>query len=220
MNNEDLVDRNWETTSQSNVSIATHTTATADKLRARLMREQIRSSLDQLPKARNDYQIELPDIETLDADQEGRAKAIDQEDVEKTQRELEAHRQKEAEKQISSTVRRDLPRPYKINFEFQEVGVTSTDEQLKDAELMIGQEMNILLNRDATLHPFKGSEGGQNVDYDYFENFEIESASKLINEEIESLKRERKHLDWKDEDYLEAWDARAKKIHFDPISRE
>lgn len=221
LNPEDMVDRNWETTSQSAMSMTTHTSATADKLRAKMIREQIRTSLSALPKAKNDYQIEMPDIETLDADQEARrTKALDQEEIERLEREKEEKRQKEAEKQISTAIQRKLPRPFKINDEFQETGVTAKDEMITEAETMISQEMNLILNRDAVLHPFKGSEGGLHVEYDTFENEEIEKAAQLIEDEITVLRNERGHSRFKDEDYEEAWDARARKIDYDPVTRE
>jgi len=88
------MDPNWEVTSQSNMSVSNMSAIQADKMQASQIRQQIKSSLLQLPKPKNEYQIEVPELETTEV--EGKKKRIlDAEDQEALERKREEeHREK------------------------------------------------------------------------------------------------------------------------------
>ena len=81
----------------------------------RQLREQLKTGLSLLPAPKNDYEIVVPEDETMETSQSDGSAVEDQADVDaRFLAEQKAKREKEL-KSRSQVVQRDLPRPMDVN---------------------------------------------------------------------------------------------------------
>jgi len=186
-------DQNWETMSQSGASVANYSTTEFDRESLLQLKQQIRSGLSSLPKPKNDYEIEAPELEALEPEPR-KKRILDAEERDYLARKMEEERQERMRRLISQSVRKNLPRPYKINFNFVESyldSVEEEDEYRRDAERMLAEEMLSMLANDSVRFPFKGVVHPREVpEMDFYDEDELMGASKLIQDEIAVIKKE------------------------------
>ena len=92
LNQEEALDSNWDVVSQSNVSVAQ-----SERQQAAQIRQQIKSGLFSLPKPKNDYQIEMPELDSVEPELQKRRK-LDAEDQEALDRKMEEEKEERRKK--------------------------------------------------------------------------------------------------------------------------
>lgn len=192
--NAEELDQNWEVASQSGLSTANYSIGgEVDKASLMQLKQQIRSGLSLLPKPKNEYQIDVPELEALEPETR-KKRIVDAEERDVMARKLEEERQERMRRLISQSVRKNLPRPYKINFNFVDAYLETidTDDELKrDAERMLAEEMLSMLANDSVRFPFKRVVLPRDIpEMEIYEEEELMTASRLIQNEITTIKKE------------------------------
>jgi len=93
INPEEALDSNWDVVSQSNMSVSMQ----SERQQAAQLRQQIKSGLFSLPKPKNDYQIEMPELESLEPEVKKKRK-LDAEDQEALDRKMEEEKEERRKK--------------------------------------------------------------------------------------------------------------------------
>ncbi|CAI2386982.1 unnamed protein product [Moneuplotes crassus] len=163
---------------------------TAKEQKYQELMEEKRNKLDLLnsfksmPKPKNQYQMEVDDIEELDDSELVQKQEQQIEDRELTKKRLEEEafkREVEQFKRQSQVIQMGLPRPSIINFE--EFKATSKPSQ---AERLINDEMSRILIHDNSKFPLEQTKPVNRVlkDYPEYSLRELERANQLIQDEM------------------------------------
>lgn len=187
----------------------------------RQIRDRLKASLELLPAPRNDFEIVVPEDETL-TEQEPEEQTIfpDQAEIDANREsELKAKREQEM-KRRSQVVQRDLPRPYDITIPLRKDQVLS---DLQKAEELIKQEMITMLHYDnlhnliavdnlqaskkpALTSPIQHLEYLENHPYEEFADEQLEIAKELLQKEMGRLKNGMGHGDLSLDVYTQVWE--------------
>ncbi|GAB1598639.1 cell division cycle 5-like protein [Argonauta hians] len=209
------------------------------------MKEQLKRGLAALPTPKNDYEIVVPENESMEVEEEGEQKensVEDQADIDaRNLKEQLALRAKEL-RMNSQAVQRSLPRPTEINANIMRV-TSSSDPPLTDllkAEELIKKEMLVMLHNDSLHNPTPGQMGitpgskkqipnqksavnqAQHVAYleshpfVQYEEEELIEAKKLLQAEMEVVKHGMNHGDLSLEAFSQVWDECYSQILFMP----
>ena len=154
------------------------------------------NQIKSMPKPKNEYQMEVDDIEELDESELVGAEELKIEDRELTKKRIEEEsikREIEQFKRQSQVLQMGLPRPSILNFaKFKGV------EAINDSEKLIHDEMEKMLIHDNSKFPLENTKPVNRAlnSYPEYSLREIESANDLINAELE------KQEDFGDKDHI------------------
>lgn len=166
INNDEWADNAWEGGSQ----MAMNDSGEIDRFQR--IRDIIKKSLDNLPKPRNDYEIDLPELEEfIKKEQEmigGKGRKLDFEDIEDLKQEaLHQNKLRDFYKQ-TQVKQRSLPIPSKLPQELLDhlrSGPGASSTSASDAKTLIKNEMIQLLVNDMVETPGRRSNLGELVPY-------------------------------------------------------
>jgi len=214
INPDEALDNNWDVVSQSNMSVS----AQSQRHQAAQIRQQIKSGLFSLPKPKNDYQIEMPELDSVEPEVTKKRK-LDAEDQEALDRKMEEEKEERRKKLISQSVRKNLPRPYKPNRQLVDSYLSFVPEEAgrrKEAEQLLADEMLRMVSRDAAFYPFKGSFANDDaIEQDLWNETELDAAAKLLRDEMSAIKTSLKHGDLSRETMQNAWEEVNENVMFD-----
>ncbi|KAI8057057.1 pre-mRNA splicing factor component-domain-containing protein [Syncephalis plumigaleata] len=166
------------------------------------VRRRLASDLSKLPAPKNDFEILLPDDDTLknedNLEEEGtqdetRHKIMDASELERLRRERQLAEEQARLKRRSQAVQRDLPRPMvgKEN-PLAANDDTAADSPLLMADKMIHEEMLRMIRHDAVHHPVPGTVSVTNVDGDLevLDDQYMTMARQIVAEEMEQQQQQ------------------------------
>ena len=181
---KDLADSAWESDSLS-FSLAPNERKYKELMQAKRDKIALLQSFDNIPRPKNEYKIQLEDIEEMDEAELAQIEEQKIEDRELTKRKIEEdnfNREVEQFNRQSQVVRFGLPRPSTINF-----NKLINEDQLSEAEKSIRQEMAKMLIHDNSKFPLKNTKPVNRVlgEYPEYSISEIQAARDLIAAELE-----------------------------------
>merc|ERR1712223_1151324 len=215
----------------------------SDRFHQREMRETLKMGLSSLPVPKNDFEIVVPEDEDLnEANNEDAHWVEDQADLDNQTAEQFRLRREAELRRRSQAVQRDLPRPTDMNHSV--LRPLNSDPPLSDlqkAEELIKREMIVMMHHDCIETPTASQMGEgsskkkkttdhergilneathrQYLDkhpYQRFNDEDIESAKKLLNEEMEVVKQGMGHGDLSLEAYTQVWEECLAQVLFLP----
>lgn len=173
-----------------------------------------------LPQAKNDYEIVVPDDEQDEEIQESTTLSVeDQADLDAQRAEAEKERQRQAMLLRSQVIQRDLPRPLEINSSvLRPANEMQGLNDLQRAEELIKQEMIKMLHYDALNDPvtiagvsappqkkLQSVSYLESHPYHAISNTDRKIASKLLKQEMLTVKSGMAHGDLSLESYSLVW---------------
>lgn len=181
---KELADSAWESDSLS-YSLTPGEQKYQELMKAKRDKIALLQSFDTIPKPKNDYKIQLEDIEEIDEAELAQIEEQKIEDRELTKRKLEEenfNREVEQFNRQSQAVRFGLPRPSSINF-----SKLINEDELSEAEKCIRQEVNKMLIHDNSKFPLENTKPVNRAlgDYPEYSISEIQAARDLIAAELE-----------------------------------
>merc|ERR1712223_1260222 len=215
----------------------------SDRFHQREMRETLKMGLSSLPVPKNDFEIVIPEAMGEDAAEDEDAHWVeDQADLDNQTAEQFRLRREAELRRRSQAVQRDLPRPTDMNHSV--LRPLNSDPPLSDlqkAEELIKREMIVMMHHDCIETPTASQMGEgsskkkkmtdhergilneathrQYLDkhpYQRFNDEDIESAKKLLNEEMEVVKQGMGHGDLSLEAYTQVWEECLAQVLFLP----
>ncbi|XP_043464216.1 cell division cycle 5-like protein [Leptopilina heterotoma] len=194
-------------------------------------KEQLWAGLRSLPTPRNDYEIVVPEDETDEIGQTSMNDIIeDQADVDaRKQQEIIEQKQRELARR-SQVIQREMPRPIEVNLNI----LRPTSDSLNDlqrAEELIKREMITMLQYDALNNPVPMNKRSNNAmsqaqgylnshPYKNFEKDELEEAKKLVENEMNVVRKGMDHGDISLEAYCTVWEECLSQIlYLEPQKR-
>lgn len=205
-----------------------------DKIKQREIREQLRQGFAKLPTPKNDYDIVVPEEESMETssleDVQKNNEIEDQADIDEKLRHEKIKNYHQELKKRSQVIQRELIRPTDINLDILrpiDQGTTLNDYQ--NAEELIKKEMLIMLNYDSLKNPTLAQCGlssnykkPPNVQlkplnepkyesflrlnkYEEFTEDELNSAKHLLEVEVPQIKELMGH-DLTFDGYTQVWD--------------
>lgn len=215
---EDL-DQAWEGGTQSNVEGGL-SVAKLEKLKKLQRLEALKGGLSALPKPRDDYQFDIPDV-ILEETPKEKSNVIDAEDLDAQARQQKAKEKRDLFLQRNKAIQRNLPRPFVVNLGIKDE-VMNVSESRKQAEDILYDELNKLLIHDAMNFPMKGSKAPQMaVEIDYIPVNDIARAEYLLQAEIALVKKElNAPTEGISNDYLQQWDQTLNSITYSTIDKK
>lgn len=120
-------------------------------------KEQLRAGLIALPAPRNDYEIVVPEDETIDENTSIPANDIveDQADIDARQQQELLEQKKRELARRSQVIQRDLPRPVDVNMNILRPFMDTPLTDMQRAEELIKREMITMLQYDALQNPMQ-----------------------------------------------------------------
>merc|ERR1712223_488196 len=215
----------------------------SDRFHQREMKETLKLGLSSLPQPKNDFEIVVPEDMAEEAvEDEGQSWVEDQADIDNQTAEQFRLRREAELRRRSQAVQRDLPRPTDMNHSV--LRPLNSDPPLSDlqkAEELIKREMIVMMHHDCIETPTASQMGEgsskkkkmtdhergilneathrQYLDkhpYQRFNDEDIESAKKLLNEEMEVVKQGMGHGDLSLEAYTQVWEECLAQVLFLP----
>ncbi|XP_051173244.1 cell division cycle 5-like protein [Leptopilina boulardi] len=194
-------------------------------------KEQLWAGLRSLPAPRNDYEIVVPEDET---DEMGTASVNDiiedQADVDaRKQQEIIEQKQRELSRR-SQVIQRDLPRPIDVNLNILRPASDSLSD-LQRAEELIKREMITMLQYDTLNNPVALNKRSNNIlsqaqsylnshPYKNYEKDDLDDAKKLIENEMNIVRKGMDHGDISLEAYCTVWEECLSQIlYLEPQKR-
>lgn len=183
-------------------------------------KEQLRAGLIALPAPRNDYEIVVPEDETIDENTSIPANDIveDQADIDaRQQQELLEQKKKELARR-SQVIQRDLPRPVDVNMNILRPFMDTPLTDMQRAEELIKREMITMLQYDALQNPMqqnrKSASGSlaqaqsylEQHPYVNFDEEELDAAKQLLVDEMNVVKEGMAHGDLSLDAYTTVWE--------------
>lgn len=186
----------------------------------RQIKSSLREGLSSLPAPKNDYEIVVPDDEQDDEPSDYATLSVeDQADIDAKRVAAEKERLRKEMLLRSQVIQRDLPRPIDIN---SSVLRPSSEMQglndLQKAEEMIKQEMIAMLHYDAlhdpvvipgtTVPPQKKQQHLSYLDSHQYDDVSVadrEAASKMLKQEMQTVKAGMGHGELSLENYSQVW---------------
>ncbi|KAF7990428.1 hypothetical protein HCN44_000233 [Aphidius gifuensis] len=183
------------------------------------LKQQLSLDLGALLAPKNDYQIVIPDNEVADetADYQDDNIIEDQADIDARKHEEYLLQQKKELEKRSKVIQRNLPRPSEVNTDIFSDSGSLTD--LQKAEELIKKEMIGIMQYDAVLNPVQQSntKRGQTIisqAQKYIENYpyedygkeNLDSASKMIADEMQIVKEGMAHGELSIDVYTTVWE--------------
>lgn len=195
-----------------------------EKIRAALVRNELREGLGQLPAPKNEYQIGVPELPEDGMGEEGGEGFL--EDAAERDARLKAARAAAIEAELrrrSQALQRGLPRPVALDM----MPSPRTDAELTGlsvaelAEELLNRETLAMLQHDAVKYPLgKEQAGGQGAGgaatLERFADSELKAAADLLATETTSVRSSMGHETIAPEEYAVAWEAVAGDIVFVP----
>lgn len=125
-------------------------------------KEQLRAGLIALPAPRNDYEIVVPEDETIDENTSTPANDIveDQADIDARQQQELLEQKKRELARRSQVIQRDLPRPIDVNMNILRPFMDTPLTDMQRAEELIKREMITMLQYDALQNPMQQNRKG------------------------------------------------------------
>eukprot|EP01017_Pseudomicrothorax_dubius_P026119 TRINITY_DN2890_c0_g1_i10.p1 TRINITY_DN2890_c0_g1~~TRINITY_DN2890_c0_g1_i10.p1 ORF type:complete len:605 (+),score=188.83 TRINITY_DN2890_c0_g1_i10:351-2165(+) len=217
-------ERNWEGSSVAPYDGASVNQEELVALQRKQRMEQLRSGLDLMPQPKNEYQIEVPDLE--EEDHRAKEKLPDAEDVD--QATLKRRKEEQAERfmERSKTVQRNLPRPTQLNeksFHFDAEKRKFTDPLEEEAAYLIHKELRALVVSDMVEGVQKGTVIPAQIleeaaRFERIPRKEVAKAEALLNEESAAMREDITQAEL-EELFSSVWDKCLDSIVYDPESR-
>ncbi|KAI4476241.1 hypothetical protein M0804_013781 [Polistes exclamans] len=183
-------------------------------------KEQLRAGLIALPTPRNDYEIVVPDDETINENTSTPANDIveDQADIDvRQQQELLEQKKRELARR-SQVIQRDLPRPVDVNMNILRPFMDTPLTDMQRAEELIKREMITMMQYDALQNPMQQNRKSasnslaqaqaylEQHPYINFEEEELDAAKKLLTDEMNIVKDGMAHGDLSLDAYTTVWE--------------
>ncbi|KAI4473306.1 hypothetical protein M0804_015407 [Polistes exclamans] len=183
-------------------------------------KEQLRAGLIALPTPRNDYEIVVPDDETINENTSTPANDIveDQADIDvRQQQELLEQKKRELARR-SQVIQRDLPRPVDVNMNILRPFMDTPLTDMQRAEELIKREMITMMQYDALQNPMQQNRKSasnslaqapsylEQHPYINFEEEELDAAKKLLTDEMNVVKDGMAHGDLSLDAYTTVWE--------------
>ncbi|XP_033224510.1 cell division cycle 5-like protein [Belonocnema kinseyi] len=195
------------------------------------VKEQLWAGLRTLPTPRNDYEIVVPEEETDENSMISANDVVeDQADIDaRKQQEILEQRKRELSRR-SQVIQRDLPRPVEVNTNILRP-IDSSLNDLQRAEELIKKEMVTMMQFDALQNPMPTNKRSNNAQaqaqsflnshpYADFEKEELGHAKKLIENEMNVVRKGMDHGDISLEAYSTVWDECLSQIlYLEPQKR-
>eukprot|EP01114_Cavostelium_apophysatum_P004854 TRINITY_DN1527_c0_g1_i1.p1 TRINITY_DN1527_c0_g1~~TRINITY_DN1527_c0_g1_i1.p1 ORF type:complete len:786 (+),score=271.83 TRINITY_DN1527_c0_g1_i1:252-2609(+) len=182
------------------------------KAQRKSVRRQLQSGLRSLPSPQNEYKFMLPELPNEEEEKTiGKGGDIDDDASEelRLRREREESERQAKLRMRSQVLQRNLPRPPYLDSSFSEFRSKREDPSIREAEDMLRREMVKLIVHEAIEEPPKNSRFRENHEdtssFDTFEENQILLARKLIEEEVQNLKKESYPHEFSKEEFERAW---------------
>ncbi|KAF7403985.1 hypothetical protein HZH68_006779 [Vespula germanica] len=183
-------------------------------------KEQLRAGLIALPAPRNDYEIVVPEDETIDENTSIPANDIveDQADIDARQQQELLEQKKRELARRSQVIQRDLPRPVDVNMNILRPFMDTPLTDMQRAEELIKREMITMLQYDALQNPMqqnrKSASGSlaqaqsylEQHPYVNFDEEELDAAKQLLVDEMNVVKEGMAHGDLSLDAYTTVWE--------------
>ncbi|KAL2726745.1 cell division cycle 5-like protein [Vespula squamosa] len=183
-------------------------------------KEQLRAGLIALPAPRNDYEIVVPEDETIDENTSTPANDIveDQADIDARQQQELLEQKKRELARRSQVIQRDLPRPVEVNMSILRPFVETPLTDMQRAEELIKKEMITMLQYDALQNPMQQNRKGvfgsiaqaqsylEQYPYVNFDEEELDAAKQLLVDEMNVVKEGMAHGDLSLDAYTTVWE--------------
>jgi pre-mRNA-splicing factor CDC5/CEF1 len=181
--NKELADSAWESNSIA-LSVNDKQQKYIDLIESKRDKINLLQSFREMPKPKNEYQMDIDDIEEMDEAELAQIEEKKIEDRELTKKRLQeeaSRREIEQFKRQSQVVQQGLPRPSLINF-----GKLVDEDKLSESEKLIRQEMEKMLIHDNSKFPQEHTKPVNRAlgAYPEFSLKELQRANDLINEEM------------------------------------
>ncbi|XP_047351054.1 cell division cycle 5-like protein isoform X2 [Vespa velutina] len=183
-------------------------------------KEQLRAGLIALPAPRNDYEIVVPEDETIDENTSTPANDIieDQADIDARQQQELLEQKKRELARRSQVIQRDLPRPIDVNMNILRPFMDTPLTDMQRAEELIKREMITMLQYDALQNPMQQNRKGASSSlaqaqsyleqhpYVNFDEEELDAAKQLLADEMNVVKEGMAHGDLSLDAYTTVWE--------------
>ncbi|XP_046818091.1 cell division cycle 5-like protein [Vespa crabro] len=183
-------------------------------------KEQLRAGLIALPAPRNDYEIVVPEDETIDENTSTPANDIieDQADIDARQQQELLEQKKRELARRSQVIQRDLPRPIDVNMNILRPFMDTPLTDMQRAEELIKREMITMLQYDALQNPMQQNRKGASSSlaqaqsyleqhpYANFDEEELDAAKQLLADEMNVVKEGMAHGDLSLDAYTTVWE--------------
>mmetsp|Transcript_18471 Transcript_18471/g.20540 ORF Transcript_18471/g.20540 Transcript_18471/m.20540 type:complete len:776 (-) Transcript_18471:60-2387(-) len=166
----------------------------SDRDRHKSQIRSLKAGLASLPKAKNDVEIAIPEIEEEESDKPFHGTSTTIKDALDIEQEMTAKKQAELEEKLrvrSIVMKRDLPRPVSVSSLYigkKKKGKKGSSVEPSD---LIKEEMLRIMGHDCTLFPKKGVSSPVSVDrheYDLFSSAQMKSARAAIDAELRNVR--------------------------------
>ncbi|XP_035722625.1 cell division cycle 5-like protein [Vespa mandarinia] len=183
-------------------------------------KEQLRAGLIALPAPRNDYEIVVPEDESIDENTSTPANDIieDQADIDARQQQELLEQKKRELARRSQVIQRDLPRPIDVNMNILRPFMDTPLTDMQRAEELIKREMITMLQYDALQNPMQQNRKGASSSlaqaqsyleqhpYANFDEEELDAAKQLLADEMNVVKEGMAHGDLSLDAYTTVWE--------------
>ena len=166
--------------------------ATVDEIRRRT-KNALLSGLASLPKAKNDFEIVVPELpEEPSVSSKPVDFEVDAADVNAEYEKL-LHEEKERKVRLQSkAIQRNLPRPSVVNENMVKFSNTRGLNETQMADMLIQKEIVAVLEYDRDAFPVDGGEPSGNPYLEQFDEKELSAADALLQEESRKVENEMK----------------------------
>jgi pre-mRNA-splicing factor CDC5/CEF1 len=194
-----------------------------DRNKQRGTKDKLLSALSSLPAPKYEYNIMVPEVPEDDSGASGQSVA-DAADIErKKQLELDAIQQKKLRLR-SQVLKRNLPRPMRINTDFAKDKATlektgATTEELITEQIK-SEMVNLMIYEAIEFPPVntKPAAAPKGFAFEQFEEDELSRADKLLSEEVERMKEAVGELSL--EEFEQVWEKAYEDMTFLPDTKK
>jgi len=187
-------------------------------------REKLKEGLTSLPEPKREIQIAMPnlpdDLDDMDID---KGTSSNTEDQSERDRKINMLKQAKKEAQMrlrSQVLRRNLPRPFKVNTKFSksEKEISEMKDSSDYVPELIKHEITKMMINDSLTYPTKNNlptkVSKKNWEYDEFTEEELKIAKSLLQKETQTLIEENEEVSF--DKYQSTWDRCQEDLIFLP----
>lgn len=210
------------------------------RYRQKELRDDFRRGLAGLPRPKNDFEIEMPEVEDLEASEEpGHDTNFvpDQADLDALRESIVKAEREEALKRRSQVMKRGLPRPHEVNNAIVRPKNSSEPPltEIQKAEELIKAEMVTMMHYDLLNDPIDGGNRGNRRDaasasvhaelylkerpYQEFDPDVLARASDILKQEMDYVRGRMGHGDLSLETYTQVWEQCLAQVLYVPSVR-
>ena len=165
-----------------------------ERMRLSELKNQLKAGFRNLPQAKNEFELVLPDDDEVEEENEEVRMAMRIEDATERESKLKAIKAEEVKRELArrtQVLKRGLPRPAKFDStsylaSLAELKLDSADDGRAEVERLVAIEMVHLLEHDAITYPLAGSKrvGGGTSSLEFIADDALAAARQAVHLEI------------------------------------